>query len=140
LTAAHRTLPFGSVVRVTHLGNGRSVLVRINDRGPFEPTRIIDLSRAAAEELGMVSAGVAPVSLELLTVGVGDLKLAVAPDLEDFEARSTRFLPGQLLVLEGSSGPLLVRVVAGEAGFGADLFVSAALFDALGPITSARFD
>ena len=140
LTAAHRTLPFGSVVRVTHLESGQSVLVRINDRGPFEPTRLIDLSQAAAEALGMLSAGVAPVRLELLTAGLGDLKLAVAADLDGYEARSTRFPPGQLVVLEGSGGPLLVRVVAGEAGFGADLFVSPAVFDALGPITAARLD
>jgi rare lipoprotein A len=64
LTAAHRRLPFGSTVRVTHRRNGRSVTVRINDRGPFVRGRIIDLSPAAARALGF--AGVAPV-----TVGCG---------------------------------------------------------------------
>ena len=64
LTAAHKTLPFGTVVTVTHLGNGRSVTVRINDRGPFVKQRIIDLSRAAARKLGMVEAGVARVRVE----------------------------------------------------------------------------
>lgn len=66
LTAAHRQLPFGTYVRVTHLGNGRQVTVRINDRGPFGKGRIIDLSRRAAEQLGMLRQGVAPVRLETL--------------------------------------------------------------------------
>ncbi|MDI5985794.1 septal ring lytic transglycosylase RlpA family protein [Halomonas sp. M4R5S39] len=63
LTAAHRTLPFGSRVRVIHLGNGRETVVRINDRGPFVGGRVIDLSRRAAEELDMVRSGTAPVRL-----------------------------------------------------------------------------
>ncbi len=57
LTAAHRTLPFGTVVRVHSLVNGRDVDVRITDRGPYAGNRIIDLSRAAAEELGMLGMG-----------------------------------------------------------------------------------
>jgi rare lipoprotein A len=65
-TAAHRTLPFGAIVKVVNLDNGKSTVVKINDRGPFVAGRIIDLSRAAAEELGMVSQGVARVSLEVL--------------------------------------------------------------------------
>ncbi|UYV15103.1 septal ring lytic transglycosylase RlpA family protein [Porphyrobacter sp. ULC335] len=66
MTAAHRTLPFGSLVRVTNPANGRSVVVRINDRGPFTRGRLIDVSRAAAEELGMVSRGHADVELALI--------------------------------------------------------------------------
>jgi rare lipoprotein A len=66
LTAAHRTLPFGTRVRVTHMGTGRSVEVTINDRGPFIGGRIIDLSRGAASALGMISQGVARVSVEVL--------------------------------------------------------------------------
>jgi rare lipoprotein A len=66
MTAAHRTLPFGSMVRVTNPANGRSVIVRINDRGPFVRGRSIDVSRAAAEQLGMVSRGHAIVELELV--------------------------------------------------------------------------
>ena len=66
LTAAHRTLRFGTRVRVTNLRNGRSVVVRINDRGPFVRGRIIDLSRAAAERIGMIRSGVARVRLEVL--------------------------------------------------------------------------
>lgn len=63
LTAAHRSLPFGSKVLVTCPSTGRSVVVRVNDRGPFRRQRIIDLSRAAARELGILSRGVAPVVL-----------------------------------------------------------------------------
>jgi len=66
LTAAHRTLPFGSVVRVTNLRNGRQIEVRINDRGPFVADRVIDLSLAAAQAIDMAGAGIAPVRLELL--------------------------------------------------------------------------
>ncbi len=66
LTAAHRTLPFGTQVRVTNLQTGRSVVVRINDRGPFSGGRVIDLSAAAASAIGLMSAGVAPVSLEVM--------------------------------------------------------------------------
>lgn len=66
LTAAHRTLPFGTRVRVTNRSNGRSVVVIINDRGPFVGGRVIDLSRAAAQAISMTGAGVAPVSLEVL--------------------------------------------------------------------------
>lgn len=66
-TAAHRTLPFGAVVRVTNLNNGKQTLVRVNDRGPFVANRIIDLSYAAAVALGMVGTGTAPVHIE--TVG-----------------------------------------------------------------------
>ena len=57
MTAAHKTLPFGTRVRVTHLGNGRSVEVKINDRGPYIAGRIIDLSKAAAGVIGMTGAG-----------------------------------------------------------------------------------
>jgi len=66
MTAAHRTLPFGSVVRVTHVLSGRQVVVRINDRGPFKPGRIIDLSEAAADRLGFRAHGLAHVQLEVL--------------------------------------------------------------------------
>jgi len=66
MTAAHKTLPFGSMVLVTNTDNGRSIIVRINDRGPFTPNRAIDLSRAAAEEIGLVRRGVGEVRIELL--------------------------------------------------------------------------
>jgi len=66
LTAAHRSLPFGTRVRVTNLWNGRSAVVRINDRGPFHGGRIIDLAHGAAQELGLTASGVADVKLEIL--------------------------------------------------------------------------
>ncbi len=67
MTAAHKTLPFGTLVKVTNLDNGLSAVVRINDRGPFVEGRIIDLSRAAAEQIGMVGQGVARVSLTIVS-------------------------------------------------------------------------
>lgn len=66
MTAAHKTLPFGTRVRVTHLGNGRSVDVKINDRGPYIAGRIIDLSKAAAGVIGMQGQGVARVKVTVL--------------------------------------------------------------------------
>ncbi|MGH7827538.1 MAG: septal ring lytic transglycosylase RlpA family protein [Candidatus Binatia bacterium] len=66
LTAAHRTFPLGSRARVTHLGNGKSVEVEINDRGPYVDGRIIDLSQAAARALGIIEDGIAPVRVELI--------------------------------------------------------------------------
>lgn len=66
MTAAHKTLPFGTRVRVTHVGNGRSVVVKINDRGPYVRGRIIDLSKAAAGVIGMHGQGIAQVRMEVL--------------------------------------------------------------------------
>ena len=66
LTAAHRTLKFGSMVKVTNLKNNKSVVVRINDRGPFAHSRIIDLSQVAAQEIDMLKSGTAKVSVELI--------------------------------------------------------------------------
>jgi len=67
LTAAHKTLPLGSIVRVTCLKNNKSVVVRINDRGPFIKGRVIDLSKKAAAQLNMLNAGVVKVKIEVLT-------------------------------------------------------------------------
>jgi rare lipoprotein A len=66
LTAAHPSLPFGTRIKVTNKNNGRSVVVRINDRGPYAGGRIIDLSAGAARIIGMMGSGVAPVQLEIL--------------------------------------------------------------------------
>ena len=77
LTAAHKTLPLGTSAMVTHLDNGKSVLVTINDRGPFVRGRIIDLSYAAAQALGMVEEGVAKVRVEVV-----DKKAAPPPPAE----------------------------------------------------------
>jgi rare lipoprotein A len=70
-TAAHRTLPFGTRVRVTSPSTGRSVVVRINDRGPFVGNRVIDLSVGAARAIGLTSSGVGTVSMEVLGGGEG---------------------------------------------------------------------
>lgn len=72
LTAAHRTLPFGTRLEVTNPENGRTVEVRINDRGPFVGDRILDLSYAAARELGMVEAGIGRIRARIIALGRGD--------------------------------------------------------------------
>jgi len=66
MTAAHRRLAMGTLVRVTNLKNGRQVMVRINDRGPYIPGRIIDLSRAAARTMDMIERGLVPVRMEIV--------------------------------------------------------------------------
>jgi rare lipoprotein A len=71
MTAAHRSLPFGTVVRVTNERNGRSVNVRINDRGPFVGGRIIDVTRAAAHQLGFINAGTAKVCVVASNASAG---------------------------------------------------------------------
>ena len=67
MTAAHKTLPLNALVRVTNVVNGRSVVVRINDRGPFKPGRVIDLSQAAAHHLDMQRLGLVPVKLQIIS-------------------------------------------------------------------------
>ena len=76
ISAAHRSLPFGTRVKVTHLGTGRSIVVRINDRGPFIRGRIIDLSRGAAGVLGIRGSGVARVRIEVVGKGAGKVQTA----------------------------------------------------------------
>ena len=71
MTAAHPSLPFGTRVRVTRVATSRSVVVRINDRGPYVEQRVIDLSRAAGAALGLMRPGIAPVRLEILERGAG---------------------------------------------------------------------
>jgi rare lipoprotein A len=66
LTAAHRTLPFGTRVKVTNLDNGRSVIVTVNDRGPYAHGRILDLSEAAAREIGLISKGTTKARITVL--------------------------------------------------------------------------
>ncbi len=137
LTAAHKSLPFGTQVRVLNLENGRSVIVRINDRGPFRPGRIIDLSRAAAERLNMVSRGVARVRLELLTAdGLPVLSIASFSALSSYDVASNRFARGELLVLKSAVNDqlVLVRVIRTDMPpeYNADLLVSPELYDLLG--------
>jgi rare lipoprotein A len=71
MTAAHPTLPFGTRVRVTNVTNGRSVVVRINDRGPYVPGRVVDLSGSAAESLGMVERGIVKVKVDVVQKSSG---------------------------------------------------------------------
>jgi rare lipoprotein A len=88
-TAAHRTLPLDSRARVTNLQNGRSVVVKINDRGPFTPGRLIDLSVAAAAKLHMLAAGVARVLIEPLPANAAEIpgpQLAASPTARTREA------------------------------------------------------
>jgi rare lipoprotein A len=72
LTAAHRSYPFGTKVKVTNLDNGKSVIVRVNDRGPFKLERVMDLSLGAAEALDMINSGTARVKLEVVEWGTDD--------------------------------------------------------------------
>lgn len=72
MAAAHRSLPFGTRVKVENLGNGRAVVVRINDRGPFVRGRLIDVTKAAAQQLGFVGAGVARIRMTVVS-GKGNL-------------------------------------------------------------------
>jgi len=72
LTAAHRTFPFGTKIRVTNLENAKTVIVRVNDRGPFKEGRMIDLSRGAAQALDLIRTGTARVRLEVLEWGKGN--------------------------------------------------------------------
>ncbi len=124
LTAAHRTLPFGTVVRVTNLGNQKSVDVRIIDRGPFVDGRVIDLSHAAAEALGFVGAGLAQVRLDVLSVAAephasGDWFAVQAGAFSD-QRRAERLRdslerecgPARLVFLPGT--PPLWRVLVGR--------------------------
>lgn len=83
MTAAHRTLKFGTIVRVTNLSNGKKIKVRINDRGPYAGKRIIDLSALAARELGMAEKGTARVRIEAFESdqgGKNDVREAAQPD------------------------------------------------------------
>jgi rare lipoprotein A len=89
-TAAHKTLPLPSIVRVTNLGNGRSVVVRVNDRGPFHEGRIIDLSYAAAIKLGVDKTGTASVRVESLNI---DGRVASVQDEQASEPKPSNISP-----------------------------------------------
>lgn len=144
MTAAHRTLPFGTRVLVTNLETGASVEVRINDRGPFKAGRVIDLSRAAADRIGMLRSGVARVSVEVVSGTASATRLAPVHDLRGFEVRSALHVTGQLLVLRSdqAEAPVLVRVVEGEVPLEAqaDLLVPQQLLATLGPVVDVSFD
>ncbi len=100
MTAAHKTLPIPAYARVTNLGNGRSVVVRINDRGPFVGNRIIDLSYTAAHKLGMTQAGTAFVEVEVITPGsISEAARGIAP-----AAPPTALAPQALYLQAGAFG------------------------------------
>lgn len=79
-TAAHKTLPLGCYIRVTSRANGKSTIVRVNDRGPFMPGRIVDLSYRSAQDLDIVGLGVAPVMIEVVPSGSVTADRVIAPD------------------------------------------------------------
>lgn len=88
-TAAHRDLEFGTMVRITNLDNRRSVSVKINDRGPYKQGRIVDLSRAAAEQIGLTTKGVARVQLEILSTPSGGRPVATGSNDAPFSPQPT---------------------------------------------------
>ena len=89
MTAAHKRLPLPTYVEVTHLGNGRKVIVKVNDRGPFHEGRIIDLSYAAARKLGIAGSGTGPVEIRAISTGEMDLDTSsvVLPKARNGDAR-----------------------------------------------------
>jgi rare lipoprotein A len=121
MTAAHRTLAFDTVVRVNNLDNGRQVVVRINDRGPFVKDRIIDLSFAAAKELGMVGPGTAKVSLDVLKTVSNPFPLAVQVGSFREESNAVRlqqqlmgrYTPVQVKEFDAPDG-VFFRVLVGQ--------------------------
>lgn len=122
LTAAHRTLPFGAVVRVTNLRNGRQAEVRINDRGPFIADRIIDLSLSAARTIDMIGTGTAPVRIEVIAgpnprvgffaVQVGAFRMQENAERLQAQLRAT-YAPVSIATYDSPSG-LFYRVRVGR--------------------------
>lgn len=118
LTAAHRLLPLGSVVRVTNAENGRSVEVVINDRGPFIKGRIIDLSYAAAEQLGGVGPGTLPVVVEVIQLGArgGNLPSGRPAGLDSEESPGAGLSATLLRGEDGRAVPSSIYAVGGRPG------------------------
>ena len=123
LTAAHRTLPFNTVVRVTNLSNGKSTVVRITDRGPFVGNRIIDLSYAAAKEIESIEPGVVPVRLEILSAidpnsGFFTVQIGAFRDRANAERLRTRlgvsYSPILIQEFESPTGGSYYRVRVGK--------------------------
>lgn len=133
LTAAHQTLPFDTLVRVTNLNNGLAVVVRINDRGPFVGGRIIDLSRAAAERIDMLGSGTAPVRLELLDdMPAASWRIQMTTEVEGYDVLSRLHRPGELLLVTSGAESLLLRVVGRVPETqDTDLLLPRALFEQL---------
>lgn len=102
MTGAHKTLPFGTIVRVTRMDNGKSVRVKITDRGPFISGRVIEISRAAAENIGLVESGVAEVRLDI----VRELK---EPEVVDIPKKETRPAPAETETPKAQETPKEVK-------------------------------
>jgi rare lipoprotein A len=129
LTAAHKTLPFNSVVLVTHRESGKSVTVRINDRGPFVGDRIIDLSYGAANRLGMAETGTAPVSLRVIKSaqssparnavgasakkGIYSVQVGVFGDIENARRISKQFNNSRIFAVKQSNRKLY-KILVGK--------------------------
>ncbi|MFN8354366.1 MAG: septal ring lytic transglycosylase RlpA family protein [Spirosomataceae bacterium] len=88
--AAHRTLPFGTLIEITNLANKQTAIVRVNDRGPFAKDRLVDISQAAARDLGMMGAGVADVKIKVLMIPRedGSIETKVAGELPKIELKT----------------------------------------------------
>jgi rare lipoprotein A len=123
LTAAHRSLPLGSIVRVVNASNGRHVRVRINDRGPYVPGRMLDLSYAAARELGMVEGGISAVHVEVIgdhrssaLLRLAELKEAVGEGLVSRLAEPVSTAPGSAPddLTRGHSSKRIVRSILAD--------------------------
>jgi rare lipoprotein A len=121
MTAAHRTLPLGSIVRVTNPANGSSVMVRITDRGPFIAGRVIDLSQAAAKQIGLIQKGTAPVRVEVFKTpapvdGGGKWAVQIGGFEQEQAARdfaghlSRRYHTAKVLTFDSPAGDWWVRV------------------------------
>lgn len=133
LTAAHQTLPFDTLVRVTNLENSQAVVVRINDRGPFVGGRIIDLSEAAAERIDMIESGTARVRLELLSdMPAASWRVQMSPDVSGYDVLSRLHRPGELLLVGDGGEELLLRVVGPvPEGLETDLLLPRNVYEAL---------
>lgn len=139
LTAAHPTLPFDTRVRVTLVATGQSVVVRINDRGPFARGRIIDLSRAAADQIGLVAIGVGDVRLTLAGGPAGLRDVRVDDRLVGYDVVVPGAPAGRLMVLRSSEGvDVVVRAVLLDpspidtSDDGTEIWTSAGLAERLG--------
>jgi len=135
MTAAHKTLPFGTIVKVTNQDNGKAALVKINDRGPFVEGRIIDLSMAAAERLDMIGQGVAHVSLDIVDFVTDSDLFAVQVGAYTLEknaekARATLETAGFIVTVERNT--LGVARVSARAITGRDLPDSRRKLEGLG--------
>jgi rare lipoprotein A len=112
LSAAHRTLPFGSMIRVTNLGNDKNIAVRVNDRGPFIKSRVIDLSYGAARELGFAAEGTAQVVIE---------RLDELPGTKPFTVHAARYAEeenARLLKERLSAKFEIISIIPGETNLG----------------------